>query len=108
MVERGCFRYYWEGANRDSGMALEVVPGDDDLVALGGSGFGIIALVVATERRFVTHEESVARMLKIVRFLEQADRFHGVWPTTYMARRDKSGRCSASTTTAATWSKRRF
>lgn len=80
MVQRGCFRYYWEAANRESGMALEVLPGDDDLIALGGSGFGIIAQVVATERGFISRDESALRLLKIVRFLDKADRFHGVWP----------------------------
>ncbi len=80
MVQEGCFRYYWDAANRDSGMALEVVPGDENLVAVGGSGFGIMALVVATEREFITREQSVERMLKIVRFLKSADRFHGAFP----------------------------
>ncbi len=80
MVQQGCFRYYWDAANRDSGMALEVIPGDENLVALGGSGFGISALIVATERQFITRDESVERMLKILRFLKKADRFHGVWP----------------------------
>ncbi|WP_197530282.1 glucoamylase family protein [Bythopirellula polymerisocia] len=80
MVQQGCFRYYWDAANRDSGMALEVLPGDENLVALGGSGFGISALVVATERQFITRDESVQRMLQILRFLKKADRFHGVWP----------------------------
>ncbi|MDZ4657997.1 MAG: glucoamylase family protein [Bythopirellula sp.] len=80
MVQRGCFRYYWDAAHPNAGMALEVFPGDQDLVALGGSGFGISALVVATERGFITREESVERLLKIVRFLNKADRFHGVWP----------------------------
>ncbi|WP_210417700.1 glucoamylase family protein [Bythopirellula goksoeyrii] len=80
MVQRGCFRYYWDAANRESGMALEVIPGDENLIALGGSGFGISALVVATEREFITREESVERMLQILRFLKKADRFHGVWP----------------------------
>ena len=80
MVQRGCFRYYWEGAHPNAGMALEVTPGDKDMVALGGSGFGISALVVATERGFITREQAIERMLKIVRFLDKADRFHGVWP----------------------------
>jgi hypothetical protein len=39
-----------------------------------------MALVVATERRFITHEQSLKRMLKIVRFLKTADRFHGAFP----------------------------
>ncbi len=80
MVQRGCYRYYWDAAHPNAGMALEVFPGDKDLVALGGSGFGISALVVATERGFVTREEGAERLLKIVRFLKNADRFHGVWP----------------------------
>jgi exo beta-1,2-glucooligosaccharide sophorohydrolase (non-reducing end) len=80
MVQRGCFRFYWEGANQPSGMALEILPGDQDLVAVGGSGFGIMAQIVATERRFITRAQSTERMLRIVRFLDKADRFHGAWP----------------------------
>jgi hypothetical protein len=80
MVQRGCFRYYWEAAHPKAGMGLEVLPGDHDLVALGGSGFGISALVVAAERGFVSRDDAVRRMLKILGFLEGADRFHGVWP----------------------------
>ncbi len=80
MVQQACFRYYWEAGNRDSGMALEILPGDENLVAVGASGFGIMAQLVATERGFISREESSARMLQIVRFLSRADRFHGVWP----------------------------
>ena len=80
MVQRGCYRYYWECGNADSGMAVEVLPGDANLVALGASGFGIMAQLVATERTFISRDESTDRMLKIVRFLHKADRFHGVWP----------------------------
>jgi hypothetical protein len=80
MVQEGCFRYYWEVANPDSGMALEILPGDPSLVAVGASGFGILAQLVATERGFITREQSTERMLQIVRFLQRADRFHGAWP----------------------------
>jgi hypothetical protein len=80
MIQEGCFRYYWEACNPESGMALEILPGDRNLVALGGSGFGIMAQLVATEREFITRAESVERMRQILRFLERADRFHGVWP----------------------------
>jgi hypothetical protein len=80
MVQQGCFRYYWEAANSDSGMAVEIVPGDENLVAVGASGFGIMAQIVATERKFITRDESIERMLKILRFLRHADRFHGAWP----------------------------
>lgn len=80
MIQRGCFRYYWEAANVDSGMALEILPGDENLVAVGASGFGVMALVAAAEREFVRRDQAARRMLKIVRFLQRADRFHGVWP----------------------------
>lgn len=80
MVQQGCFRYYWEGANPVAGLAPEVLPGDPDLIAVGGNGFGVMALIVATQRHFVAREQADARMLKIVRFLSRADRFHGAWP----------------------------
>jgi hypothetical protein len=79
MVQEGCFRYYWEGGHPDAGMAPEITPGDQNLMALGGNGFGIMALLVATDRQFVTRDQGAARMLKIVRFLAKADRFHGAW-----------------------------
>ncbi len=80
MVQEACFRYYWDGAHPIAGMAIEILPCDENLVALGASGFGITSLVVAVDRGFITREQGVERMLKIVRFLARADRFHGVWP----------------------------
>ncbi len=80
MVQEGCFRYYWEGGHPNAGMAIEILPGDQNLVALGASGFGTMALVVGVDRGFVTRQDGAARMLKIVRFLQGADRFHGAWP----------------------------
>jgi len=80
MVQEACFRYYWEGAHPIAGMAIEILPGDENLVAVGASGHGIMALLVAVERGFITREQGVERMLKITRFLSKADRFHGVFP----------------------------
>jgi hypothetical protein len=80
MVQEGCFRYYWEGGHTNAGMAMEILPGDEDLVAVGASGFGIMALIAGTERHFVTRDQCAQRLLKITRFLGKADRFHGAWP----------------------------
>lgn len=80
MVEEACFRYYWEAAHPRAGLAPEVLPGDENLLALGGNGFGVMALIVGAERQFVTREQAAERLVKIVRFLARADRFHGVWP----------------------------
>ena len=80
MVQEGCFRFYWEASNPNAGMAIETLPGDENLVAVGASGFGIMALLAGTERQFITREQCAERLLKITRFLGKADRFHGVWP----------------------------
>jgi exo beta-1,2-glucooligosaccharide sophorohydrolase (non-reducing end) len=79
MVQQASFRYYWEGASPVSGMTRESIPGNDRIVATGASGFGVMALVVGVDRGFITREQGVERMLKITRFLEHADRFHGAW-----------------------------
>ena len=80
MIQQACFRYYWERAHPNAGTARENFPGDDRIVATGASGFGIMALIVGVERGFITREQGITRMLQIVRFLQKADRFHGVWP----------------------------
>jgi hypothetical protein len=79
MLQEACFRYYWEGAHPVAGMTLESIPGDDRIVATGASGFGIMALIVGVDRGFITREQGLARLARIVTFLEKAPRYHGVW-----------------------------
>jgi hypothetical protein len=79
MLQEACFRYYWEGADPDSGMIRENLPGDDRIVATGATGFGIMALVVGVERGFITRAEGANRLSKIAAFLERAPRYHGAW-----------------------------
>ena len=87
LTQERTFQYFWDGAEPASGMARErfntdgVYPQNDkNIVTSGGSGFGIMALIVGMERGFITREQGVDRLKKIVDFLESADRFHGVWP----------------------------
>jgi hypothetical protein len=80
MVQEACFRYYWEEAHAASGMARECLPGDEDLVALGASGFGLMAILVGAERGIISRGAAARQLLKVIEFLEQADRFHGAWP----------------------------
>lgn len=79
MLQEACFQYYWEGADPHSGMTRENIPGDDRIVATGASGFGIAALMVGVDLGFITREQGVERLTKIVGFLEHADRYHGAW-----------------------------
>ena len=80
MVQRACFRYYWEGNEIESGLAKEDIPGRTNMIACGASGFGIMALIVGTERKFITRRQSVERFIKIVNFLTDAEKFHGAFP----------------------------
>lgn len=80
MVQEASFQYYWDGAESYSGLAKENIAGRHHMIASGASGFGIMALIAGTERKFITRRQSVERFLKILNFLEKADRFHGVFP----------------------------
>ena len=77
MVQKAHFRYYWEGAEPNSGLALENIPGRSNMIATGASGFGMMALIVGAERGFIERSEFVERMDKILSFIENGDSFHG-------------------------------
>lgn len=79
MVQRYTFRYFWEFAHPASGMARER-NSSGNTVTTGGTGFGVMAILVGVHRGFITREEGRDRLLKIVGFLGFADRFHGVFP----------------------------
>ena len=79
MVQRYSFRYFREFQHPVSGMARERNT-SGDLVTTGGTGFGIMAWVVAVERGWVSRREGVDYMLKVLAFLQITDRFGGVFP----------------------------
>ena len=80
LVQQRTFRYFWDYAHPVSGLARERL-GSEELVTIGGSGFGIMSIPIAVERGFVSREEGAARLYKIISFLLlQADRFHGAYP----------------------------
>jgi exo beta-1,2-glucooligosaccharide sophorohydrolase (non-reducing end) len=79
MLQEECFHYYWGSSGAHSGMARENIPGNDRIVATGASGFGIMALVVGVDRGFITRQQAIERLTKIVSFLERAPRYHGAW-----------------------------
>jgi hypothetical protein len=80
MVQEAGFRYYWEAAEPHSGMTRENTPGDDDIVAVGASGFGVMAIMVGAERGFITHQQAIERLSRMTEFLSTADHYHGAWP----------------------------
>lgn len=84
LVQRQTFRYFWDFAHPVSGLARERSnvrdPRGLDTCTTGGSGFGIMAIIIAAERGWVTREEAIERLATVTRFLEKASSYHGVWP----------------------------
>lgn len=85
LTQSETFKYFWDFAESNSGAARErYLPNDpsfdSNIVSLGGTGFGLMGILVGIERGFITREEGVQRLSKIFTFLESADRFHGAWP----------------------------
>lgn len=78
VVQRQTFKYFYDFAHPASGMARERNT-SGDVVTTGGSGFGLMVLIVGIERGFITRQEGIERFDKILDFLETADRFHGAW-----------------------------
>lgn len=78
MVERYTFRYFWDFAHEASGMTRERNT-SENTVTSGGSGFGLMAIPVGIERGYITRRQGIERTLKILDFLNTADRFHGAW-----------------------------
>lgn len=78
LIQQQTFKYFWDFAHPTSGMARERNT-SGDIVTSGGSGFGLMAIIVGIERNFITRQQGIERLNKILSFLETADRFHGAW-----------------------------
>ncbi len=104
VVQRQTFRYFWHYAHPVSGLARErdnTVHGDyywdyineaynepnystntygPEACAIGGTGFGIMATIVAVNRGWIGRDTALRRLVKMVDFLNRADSYHGIFP----------------------------
>src|ERR1700722_601559 len=104
IVQRQTFRFFWQYAHPVSGMARErdntvkaeyywdfINEADDEpnlskgtfgpeACAVGGTGFGILATLVAAERNWISREAALDRLIQITDFLSKAESFHGIYP----------------------------
>jgi len=80
LVEQQTFAYFWDFGHPVSGMARERTS-SGDIVTTGGSGFGIMAMLVGVQRNFIAREEALTRIDTIVSFLtNKVTRYHGAFP----------------------------
>ena len=83
-LQYDAFRYMWEYTFPESGLAYEDSRNKESGQAtIGGSGFGVAAIVVAAEHGWVSRQDAAERILKIATFLrDKTDRknLHGAFP----------------------------
>lgn len=97
-VQQTTFKYFWEFAGTNSGLAKERSQAEayggqgDNIVTMGGSGFGIAAFPVAIERGWISRDQAVQRLDKILSFLESVPTYHGAFSHWYL---DDSGETRA-------------
>ncbi|MFV0604533.1 MAG: glucoamylase family protein [Niabella sp.] len=113
-VQKQTFRFFWHGAHPHSGLALErsntvlaehywdyineawdqpnfsTTEFGPDAGAIGGTGFGIMATIVAVNRGWIGRDTAVRRLIQIADFLANADCFHGIYPHFMNARTGKT------------------
>ena len=85
MVQKDALKYFWDYAESNSKLARERYhtdnPGQDaQVVSAGGSGFGLMTILVGVKNGYVTKAEAVSRLTTALNFLQNANRFHGAWP----------------------------
>jgi hypothetical protein len=78
LVEQQTFNYFWTNADPTSGMAKERA--SQTQVTTGGSGFGIMAMLAAVQRNFISRTDALNRITTIVNFLtNKATTYHGAF-----------------------------
>ncbi len=86
LVQKQTFKYFWDFGHPVSGLSRErsnkTFGYGDEVVTTGGTGFGIMSIIVReAERKWITREQALERLLKMVKFLNKSDRFHGMFLT---------------------------
>ncbi|WP_330982294.1 MULTISPECIES: glucoamylase family protein [Enterobacterales] len=85
-VQQTTLRYFWDYAHPTSGLAFERLyrngdAGINEPVTTGGTGFGIMGILVAVERGFITRQQGYDRINQMVDFLGgPTTRYKGAWP----------------------------
>ncbi|MDB5202701.1 MAG: beta-glucosidase [Ferruginibacter sp.] len=84
LVQQQTFRYFWDFAHPVSGLARErsneAYNYGQEVVTSGGTGFGVMSVIVAAERKWISRDTAAKFLLKMVSFLAKADSYHGVFP----------------------------
>ncbi len=79
LVQQQTFTYFWDFGHPVSGMARERNT-SADVVTTGGTGFGVMSIIVAINRNFISRTAGLQRINTIVNFLTvKCTRYHGAF-----------------------------
>ncbi|MCF8371370.1 MAG: beta-glucosidase [Bacteroidales bacterium] len=82
LVQEKTFRYFWDFAEPVSGWARERSQ-DLETLTSGGTGFGISCFPVAVNRGWISRDQAIQQLNKIMSFLENASSYHGAFAHWY-------------------------
>ncbi|WP_159636320.1 glucoamylase family protein [Sphingobacterium composti Ten et al. 2007 non Yoo et al. 2007] len=89
-IQQQTFKYFWEGAEPVSGLARERIhmdgeypQNDKDVITIGGSGFGLMGILIAEQRKFIQPREAQDRFKKSLTYLSNLPRFQGAFAHWY-------------------------
>ncbi len=79
LIEKQTFKYFWDFGHPVSGMARERNT-SGETVTTGGTGFGVMSIIAAVNRNFITRPQGLQRINTIVDFLKNnCTRYHGAF-----------------------------
>ncbi|HYJ63917.1 MAG TPA: glucoamylase family protein [Parafilimonas sp.] len=79
LVQQQTFKYFWDFGHPTSGMARER-NSSGNVCTTGGTGFGIMSMIVAANRNFISRTDALNRIQKIVSFYKnKCTAYHGAY-----------------------------
>jgi hypothetical protein len=79
LVQQQTFKYFWDFGHPVSGLARERNT-SGDVCTTGGTGFGIMSMLVAANRSFISRTDALNRIQKIVSFYKNnCTAYHGAY-----------------------------
>ncbi|MDA3892777.1 MAG: beta-glucosidase [Salinivirgaceae bacterium] len=79
-IQKQTFKFFWNFGHPVSGLSRDRNNGNNEVVTSGGTGFGIMVIIVGIERGYISYDEGLERIIKICKFLNnKTTRYHGAW-----------------------------
>lgn len=82
-IQEATFRCFYDGLHPASGLTRDSLYNHDwrwDFCTLGGTGMGLMALVIGVERKYISRDQAVNMTLKILSFIQnKCEEYHGAF-----------------------------